>query len=183
MTERRSLVRHPDAESAIDSIDVSIERTGAAGFTLRFELRGAIDVLVLPESPAPARRDELWRSTCFEAFLRGEGRCDYLELNLAASGDWNVYRLTGYREGLAPAPVPAPRIGWAAQEERATLVATVDLGPAGVASEALSVGLSAIIEERCGRKSYWALAHPAGKPDFHAEAGFVLRLPAVPPAA
>jgi hypothetical protein len=29
------------------------------------------------------------------------------------------------------------------------------------------LGLSALIEETSGRKSYWALAHPPGKPDFH----------------
>ena len=29
------------------------------------------------------------------------------------------------------------------------------------------LGLAAVIEETSGRKSYWALAHPPGKPDFH----------------
>jgi hypothetical protein len=29
------------------------------------------------------------------------------------------------------------------------------------------LGLSALIEDTSGRTSYWALAHPAGKPDFH----------------
>jgi len=29
------------------------------------------------------------------------------------------------------------------------------------------LGLSALIEEPSGHKSYWALAHPPGKADFH----------------
>jgi hypothetical protein len=29
------------------------------------------------------------------------------------------------------------------------------------------LGLSALIEDTSGCKSYWALAHPPGKPDFH----------------
>jgi hypothetical protein len=29
------------------------------------------------------------------------------------------------------------------------------------------LGLSAVIEETSGRRSYWALAHPPGKADFH----------------
>ena len=33
------------------------------------------------------------------------------------------------------------------------------------------------IEEQDGRKSYWALAHPPGKPDFHHPDCFVLDLP------
>jgi len=39
------------------------------------------------------------------------------------------------------------------------------------------LGLSAVIEEKTGRKSYWALAHPAGKPDFHHSDCFALEVP------
>jgi hypothetical protein len=38
-------------------------------------------------------------------------------------------------------------------------------------------GLSAIIEEADGTKSYWALAHPPGAPDFHHPDCFILELP------
>lgn len=34
------------------------------------------------------------------------------------------------------------------------------------------VGISAVIEKTDGTKSYWALAHPEGKPDFHHPACF-----------
>ncbi|MFC7497623.1 hypothetical protein ACFQRC_00110 [Enterovirga sp. GCM10030262] len=40
------------------------------------------------------------------------------------------------------------------------------------------LGLSAVIEETNGRKSYWALAHPPGDPDFHHEDCFALELAA-----
>ena len=41
------------------------------------------------------------------------------------------------------------------------------------------MGLCAVIEEKDGTKSYWALAHPPGdKPDFHDPACFALELPA-----
>ena len=41
------------------------------------------------------------------------------------------------------------------------------------------MGLSAIIEETDGTKSYWALAHPPGEePDFHDPACFALELAA-----
>ncbi len=41
------------------------------------------------------------------------------------------------------------------------------------------LGLSAVIEETDGTKSYWALAHPAeGPPDFHHPDCFALTLPA-----
>jgi hypothetical protein len=38
------------------------------------------------------------------------------------------------------------------------------------------LGLSAVIEDRSGQKSYWALAHPPGRPDFHHEDCFALEL-------
>jgi hypothetical protein len=38
------------------------------------------------------------------------------------------------------------------------------------------LGLSALIEETSGRKSYWALAHPPGKADFHHPDCFVHEL-------
>ncbi len=40
------------------------------------------------------------------------------------------------------------------------------------------IGISAVIEETDGTKSYWALAHPPGKPDFHHPACFAATLPA-----
>ena len=40
------------------------------------------------------------------------------------------------------------------------------------------LGLTAVVEETGGRISYWALAHPAGRPDFHRADCFVLELPA-----
>jgi hypothetical protein len=39
------------------------------------------------------------------------------------------------------------------------------------------LNISTIIEEANGRKSYWALAHPPGKADFHNPDCFVLHLP------
>jgi hypothetical protein len=39
------------------------------------------------------------------------------------------------------------------------------------------LGLSAVIEAVDGAMSYWALAHPSAKPDFHHPDSFVLDLP------
>jgi hypothetical protein len=42
------------------------------------------------------------------------------------------------------------------------------------------IGLSAVIEDTNGEISYWALAHPPGKPDFHHANGFAYEIsPAV----
>jgi hypothetical protein len=49
--------------------------------------------------------------------------------------------------------------------------------PAGVVQASHRLALSAVIEETDGRKSYWALAHPPGTPDFHHPDCFTLELP------
>jgi hypothetical protein len=38
------------------------------------------------------------------------------------------------------------------------------------------LGLSALIEDTSGRRSYWALSHPPGKPDFHHADSFAYEL-------
>jgi hypothetical protein len=40
------------------------------------------------------------------------------------------------------------------------------------------LAISAVIEETNGTKSYWALAHPPGAPDFHHPDCFTLQLEA-----
>ncbi len=57
-------------------------------------------------------------------------------------------------------------------EARVNLNAAADLAGRAV----WHVGLAAVIEETNGRLSYWALAHPPGKPDFHHLDGFALAL-------
>lgn len=57
-------------------------------------------------------------------------------------------------------------------------VIEVDLDLTSIPSGALRMGLSAVIEERDGTKSYWALAHAPGPPDFHNSDCFIATLPA-----
>ena len=186
---RLPLKPHPDFPCpAVTSIAVEVERTGDRALALRYILTGRIAELSIP-APAPSRRaDELWRRSCFEAFLRPEDGPEhgpehgeaYFEFNLAPSTEWAAYRLSGYREGLAPiADIAAPRIEVETTGDRLTLTAAIDLSAAPALAHApWRLGLSAVIEAADGSKAYWALAHPAGKPDFHHPDCFALRLEA-----
>jgi hypothetical protein len=129
---------------------------------------------VISEAEEPSRADELWRTTCFEAFLRettGEG---YREWNFAPSGQWAAYDFTGYREGMAEAEIgAAPYIRIEDNLTWWTLGATIAV-PADTHWE---LGLTAVLEEKDGTKSYWALTHAADEPDFHHPDCFAARLP------
>ena len=60
--------------------------------------------LRIPPPRAAARRDELWKHTCFEAFVAENAGDGYRELNFAPSGEWAMYSFTGYRPGHEPRP-------------------------------------------------------------------------------
>lgn len=170
MLLRVPLLPHPDFPSMFERIEVDVTRFAPRLLGLRYFLFGPLDALVLPPvSAVPERRDELWKTTCFEAFVRGEGE-GYTELNFAPSGDWAAYRFSGYRAGMENAEVANPRASW---KPGGVLAAEVELPLDGP----WQLAITAVIEERDGRKSYWSAAHGAGNPDFHADAGFVVALP------
>ena len=145
---------------------------------LRLRLAVAIEAVHWP-SPvaAPSRLDGLWATTCFECFWAVEGERPYWEINLYPAGHWNLYRLEDYRDGLRPEPgydMPPHRVVRNAGE--LTLHLDLLLPPAIPAAAPLQVAITSVIEERSGRLSYLALAHPGPEPDFHRRDGFLLRL-------
>lgn len=174
---RQRLTIHPDfACPAVTSIEADAARPSAGVLTLTYRLTGALAELRLPPPAAPARADELWRHSCFEAFVRPAPGDGYLEFNLAPSTQWAAYRFSGYREGMAAADIAAPRTAVRTDDGRFELEVALDL-PADLAGAPWRLALSAVIEDASGARSYWALAHPPGRPDFHHAAGFILDLP------
>ena len=170
------LIRHPNTPAnCVSTVRAQLERWVGGGFWIEFSVADATS-LVLPSAGRPERRDELWKSTCFELFARPKGSQAYVELNFSPSLQWAAYAFGGYRAGRFDLPAQNPAI-WISPAENwffLTVEALPDLGP-----EPLQLGLSAIIEETNGTKSYWALAHPPeGPPDFHHPDCFALTLPA-----
>ncbi len=173
---RQVLKLHPDCRcDAVSRIEVEIARPSAAALLLDYIVTGNLDDLSLPPAATSVRADELWRHTCFEAFVRPAGDAAYCEFNFAPSTQWAVYRFERYREGMTQDPeIAAPRLEAERTLHAYVLRAALTLPGQG----ALRLGLSAVIEEASGRRSYWALAHPRGKPDFHHSDCFALELPA-----
>jgi hypothetical protein len=146
---------------------------------LSYFVSGSTAGLLLPKVASSVRRDELWQHTCFEAFLRAPQSEAYVEVNLSPSTEWAVYRFSGYRVGMGVVTeVDTPRVELKAAADRYELKAVLELGNVGELKrdERWQIGLTAVIEETNGRKSYWALRHAAGKPDFHRKDGFILEL-------
>ncbi|MBW4329313.1 DOMON-like domain-containing protein [Stakelama sp. CBK3Z-3] len=181
---RFDLVCHPDTQqSALDSIVVTVAPRKGACLRVSFRARGDVAAVRWPgaakrgEGPW-SRADELWRHSCFEVFFGLPDKLGYREVNLSTSGRWAGYRFTGYREGMADAnDVALLAAKWRILSDRAEMHALIEL-PSAYRHADLILGLSAVIEDGDGGKSYWALAHPPGKPDFHHRDCFALPIAA-----
>jgi hypothetical protein len=172
-----TLTPHPDFGSdAVNSIEVEVVRGGEGALALTYVVTGDIAALALPPPAPQARTDGLWRHTCLEAFVQPDDGEGYFEFNLAPSTQWAAYAFAGYRDGMASADVLAPRIAVETTSTALRLHATLH----GLPPSPCRLALAAVIEETTGRKSYWALAHAPGRPDFHHAAGFTLPLPSSP---
>ena len=164
------LQAHPDSASPVTRIEVELTRIGDR-LNLSYSIFGNLDEVAIPPARTAARTDGLWKQTCLETFLAAEP--GYYEYNFSPSGQWAAYRFNKHREGMHDAETADPSIHWSRVEGRASLVATLHL-PSDLTG---SLGLSAIIEDKAGKRSFWALAHPPGVPDFHHEACFAAALP------
>jgi hypothetical protein len=175
-----NLVSHPSAPPAAPPFNVWVTVDHAASLgpvattNIWFGVGAPAERFVIPPIREPWRADELWQTTCFEAFFAADGDDGYREWNFAPRGNWAAYDFTGYREGMGQADVRSPP--YIRMEDNFTWW-TVGATIAVAADNKWDLGLSAVLEEQDGTKSYWALAHASDKPDFHAPDCFVAKLP------
>lgn len=172
------LAPHPNfAPGEVRAVSVRWAELSDGRLMLRFRVDGCTQ-MVLPAFRGRGRADELWKSTCFELFLYdSDGR--YREFNFSPSGQWAAYAFNGYRN-LTGNVEPRRTPDIAHDSGTSVFVQTVFLDRAELEG-AERAALAAVIEEKGGRPSYWALVHPGLKPDFHDPACF--RIPLPPTAA
>jgi hypothetical protein len=176
----QSLVPHPCSapHAAALTLCARAELTSpTGGLRLVYSLRGDLSQLAIP-GHAPSRRAErLWEHTCFEAFIAPARSENYWEVNLSPSTEWAAYAFERFRQEVRPLTLAsAPVISVETQAWELDVTASVELGPLAAAPWPWRLGLTAVVEDRAGGKSYWALRHPKATPDFHDAAGFTLLL-------
>ena len=175
--ETFDLICHPaHPAKAVTRVAACILALDEGWLTLRWKVEGAQDI-ILPPFAGRARADGLWQATCFELFVKTPGAAGYAEFNLSPSERWAAYDFTGYREAMADRPVPqapvcTPRGG------RSLLIFDAAIPTGALPPLPWDYGLTAVIGEAGGTKSYWAIVHPEEKPDFHDPACFAARLAA-----
>ena len=184
---RRTLRVHPETVcAAVTQIEVDVARPRARSLVLTYVVTGKVGDLAMPPVADAVRADDLWQHTCFEAFLRRPSEAGYYELNFAPCTQWAAYRFSDYRAGRCIATeIGAPSITVESSLDRYFLRTSLELDQLKLpfASRGANgrkaiwrLGLSAVIEETSGHRSYWALAHPPGKADFHHPDCFALEV-------
>ena len=173
--QRVFLKEHPAHPSVgIDTLSVSVDRF-ENGLKLIYEVRADLTRLVIPEDEPGMRRDGLWKHTCFELFLSGMGGA-YVEYNFSPGGDWAAYQFSAYRAHGQDLTGPAPAIATSRDDGLLSVSVIVSELPEGLASHPPNLGLTAVIENAQGDRSYWALDHRDETPDFHRPETFILTL-------
>jgi len=174
------LTAHPSTPNgAVRSLEVRLAAEEPDILVFQYSLEAQMSRVRIPASGGGRRADELWKHTCFEAFLAPAHSPGYHEFNFSPSLDWSIYRFNAYREGMSPAQIDrAPQISVRRDDERLELKSAVHLGHlAGLhGTHRLRIALAAVIEDENGKLSYWGLRHPSDKPDFHHPNGFVLQV-------
>lgn len=175
-----ALVGHSSTSGdCLHGIDARAE-IGESGIGMfHYVLRADMSRVRIPPERPPDRADDLWKHTCFEAFIGAPGAARYCELNFAPSRQWAAYCFTAYRQERSSADfLHPPEISVRRFADRLELDAAVSMRAFIVAQgvPSLRIGLNAVLEDENGTLSYWALKHPQGKADFHRPEGFVLEL-------
>lgn len=175
-----ALACHPSSpSSAVRGLTASARIGGAGKLAVRFVLDAEMAQVVLPPLRPSVRTDELWRHTCFEVFVALPESEAYCELNFSPSTEWAMYGFVAYRRGMTPLEVRRPpRVAVRPMGRGLVLEAVTHLAelPMPQAGSPLRAGAAAIIEEKDGRLTYWALTHPSALPDFHHRLSFVLQV-------
>jgi hypothetical protein len=165
------LVPHPQTPcDAVRRVYAVVTRAGADALAVRYGIEADLALLRIPPPRPPALGERLWQHTCCELFVARSGHGAYREFNFSPSGEWAAYAFRGYRDGGAWS-ARDPRIAVRRSDDALELEATVAVEPG-----TLRLAVSAVIEAGDGTLSYWALKHPAGRPDFHHPEAFALEL-------
>jgi hypothetical protein len=174
-----SIVRlhaHPSTQWAPPiSVEASVWRE-AGTVRLQYIVSGNIPALFVPPPARSQRRDELWKHTCAELFVAAPEHHAYCEFNFSPSSEWAAYAFDDYRQGSRQLACESPIVGVRREASLLRLTVECHLPASLAAAQVLQGGISVVIDDTQSRMSYWALRHPADRPDFHRRDGFVLEL-------
>lgn len=158
----------------------------AQDIKISFEVRGEINLLEIPDRKIAIRADELWKNSCLELFVMGEGP-DYFEWNFSPSGAWAFYSFSGYRVRVDEDNAPSFSFVQESRESdcwSTTYQFELPKKLQTLPRKDLQFSPAVILKSKLNAKpnaqqkdlTYWAPIHCGSHPDFHQRGSFVVRL-------
>ncbi len=170
-----------DKQTAELSLNAEVSRSQTL-LSIVYTLSGHLSSVVIPAvGQSSERRDRLWEKTCFEFFImQGEKpskTSPYWEFNLSPTGEWNVFALSGYRDGLKEeSAFSTMPFTVRTSPTELYLQISVDIASLPLTAEPLFLGVSAVLLLAKERETFWAVAHSPSEADFHHPDSFVIPL-------
>lgn len=165
---------HHSEETCIKSVSVRFELLQQNNIAISYAAEGDLCNIAIPPRRNGVRKDNLWRTTCFEFFAAFDNDPSYWEYNFSPSTDWSAYRFSSHRRGRRDEKETAiEELFLRKTDKRLNMNMRLSLDSLKWRSLRMACfGFSAIFEDKSGRQSYWALQHPQGDPDFHHRISF-----------
>ncbi len=169
----------PFASDALPQIEIvgNIDRADNI-LSIEYQLLGDLDsVAIASPAVAPSRKFALWEATCFEFFIGVLGDRNYWEFNLSPSGDWNVFHLDDYRQGLRD-ETAFTTLPFDVDRSANSLTLKLEFALSQIISidRQIEVSITTVIRSNQDEISYWALTHIGEEADFHLRDSFVIKL-------
>lgn len=154
--------------------------------SIEYHLQGDLNSIAIdPLTTAPSRQPELWAKTCFEFFIGVPGDSNYWEFNLSPSGDWNVFQLDDYRQGLRD-EAAFSSLPFSVKRQANSLVLRLKFDLSKIISLAqpletrierdLEISVTTVIKSTQDEISYWAVTHTGKDADFHLRDSFTIEI-------
>lgn len=110
----------------------------------------------------------LWEQTCFECFVAPDAATEYREFNYSPSGDWHSFMFPEYRAPLKPSDDTTLAVtDQVINPHEATFTLTLTFSHLKFSSTDWLISPAVVLLDIQGQHHYYALQHPASRPDFH----------------
>lgn len=121
------------------------------------------------------RKDELWKKTCFEFFVKKQNDENYYEFNANAQGNWNYYKFHSYRSPIQVEDKITQIELKALSELPIKLRFKMNLNPLFKKGDRLLFSFCSVVLI-ADQITYWSNRHSVEKPDFHDANNFTINL-------
>ncbi len=152
-------------------LDADLQLISADCIEVLFKWQDKSKQIIFAEGPVAGRFHELWKQTCFEAFVQPVGDSKYFEINLNTHKAWNVYEFENYREPQPPVECAAADV-IDVQIKEDFLRARIKFNK--MEFKKLKVSLCAVLNLKETGTTYWSFQHVDAKPNFHHFGSFVI---------